>query len=284
MDRGEQGRFCQQCQKTVVDFTGMTDAEVLEYFSAGSSVCGRFLPWQLGRPLAPTPVQRNGWSGWRWVLASALMLLRPPEGSKPVKAVGVERRDSTIRKTIIETDGMVVHTTKRPKVARVVADSFRAWLPSIAKLDSVKGPGVPGTIPVVNLVMPGAGSELVGFLGAVSIVRVRKIGLDSPILQKVVDTVSALNAFRKEDFVTLYPNPVERGGALHLAWLSGEGKYQLTLLSMRGRLVAERLAEVGGAGQVDQWVLPVGLAAGVYVLRMVKDGSGRVDVREVVVR
>jgi hypothetical protein len=41
---------------------------------------------------------------------------------------------------------------------------------------------------------------------------------------------------------------------------------------------------------VDQWVLPVGLAAGVYVLRItersevLKDGSGRVDVREVVVR
>ncbi len=84
--------------------------------------------------------------------------------------------------------------------------------------------------------------------------------------------------------MTLYPNPVERGGALHLAWLSGEGKYQLTLLSMRGQLVGERVVEVGAAGQVDQWVLPLGLAAGVYVLRMVREGSSRVDVREVVVR
>jgi hypothetical protein len=331
MDRGEQGRFCQHCQKTVVDFTGMTDAEVLGYFGAGSRgarsgvagsgamgsgaigsglgsrddgsassgphICGRFLPEQLGRQLAPTPVQRNGWSGWRWVLASALMLLRPPEGSKPVKAVAVERKakDNPGRGLGDAVVGMffrVVKETKAPKkTARFVADSVRAWRPSIAKFDSVKGPEVAGTIPevagtipVVKRAMPGAGGELLGFLGGVSVVVVRKIGLDSPILQKVVDTVSALNAFRKEDFVTLYPNPVERGGALNLAWLSGEGRYQLTLLSMRGQLVGERVVEVGGTGQVDQWVLPVGLAAGVYVLRLVKEGSSRVDVREVVVR
>jgi hypothetical protein len=269
MDQGEQGRFCQHCQKTVVDFTGMTDAEVLGYFGAGSHVCGRFLPGQLGRPLPPTPVQRNGWSGWRWVLASALMLLRPPEGSKPVKAVGVERRDSTVRSYIVESDGMIVHTTKRKKkVARVVADS-------------VTGPDMARAIPVVNRAVASGEFSFVCRVGGVRISRVQS---DSTILQKLADTVSAMNIFRKEDFVTLYPNPVERGGALHLAWLSGEGKYQLTLLSMRGQLVGERVVEVGATGQVDQWVLPLGLAAGVYVLRMVREGSSRVDVREVVVR
>jgi hypothetical protein len=298
MDREERGRFCQNCQKTVVDFTGMTDAEVLGYFSAAtrgvgsrgagpggvgsqavegarsagtelaeSRICGRFLPEQLGRELLPASVQRNGWSGWRWVLASAMMVVRPPEGGKPVKAVAVE------------------------KAAGVVADSVRAWRPSIVKMDSLLGPRVPGTIPVVNKAVPGAGKELVGWLGAVSIGKaVRVKGLDSSILQKVVDTVVAWAPLRREDFVTLYPNPVARGEVLHLAWLSDVGKYQLSLLNMRGQLVAERVAEVGGAGQVDQWVLPVGLAAGVYVLRItersevLKDGSGRVDVREVVVR
>jgi hypothetical protein len=295
----DQGRHCNLCQKTVVDFTGMTDAEVLAYFSArvcdagsrgtaarepASGVCGRFLAGQLGRALTPKPVQRNGWSGWRWVLASALMLVRPPEGGKQVKTVGVERRDSTVRNTIIETDGMVFHAEKRRKnVARVVADSVRAWRPPIVKMDSVKGPELAGAIPTVN---EGVKQQpLVGYLGEVMAGAVIcRRGPDSSILQKVADTVSALNIFRKEDFVTLYPNPVERGGALHLAWLSAGGSYQLALLDMRGRLVAERLVEVGGSGQVDQWVMPVGLAAGVYVVRIVKEGNSRADVREVVVR
>jgi len=260
----------------------MTDAEVLGYFGAGSQICGRFLPEQLGRPLSPTPVQRNGWSGWRWVLASALMLLRPPEGGKPVKAVGVERRNSTVRTTIIETDGMMVYAMKmKKKAARVVADSVRSWRPSIAKMDSFKGPEALPTIPAVDGAVLGTSDSIIYKVGGARFWRVQS---DSTILEKVADTVSALNIFRKEDFVTLYPNPLERGGALHLAWLSGEGKYQLALLDMRGRLIQERIVEVSANGQVDQWVLPVGLTAGVYVLRMVREGSSRVDVREVVVR
>jgi hypothetical protein len=293
MVKGDIGRHCNLCQKTVVDFTGMTDAEVCGYFNArgrDAEVCGRFLPGQIGRPLAPAPVQRNGWSGWRWVLASALMMVRPPEGGKPVKTDSVERRDSTIRSTIIETDGMVIHVEKgRKKMARIVADSVRVWLPSIVRMDSVEGPEVTGGMPMVN---EGVKQQpLVGYLGAVTAGTVIcRRGPDSSILQKVADTVSVLNIFRKEDFVTLYPNPVERGGALHMAWLSEGGSYQLTLLDMRGRLVAERLVEVGGAGQVDQWVIPVGLAAGVYVLRItersevLREGGRRVDVREVMVR
>jgi hypothetical protein len=213
------------------------------------------------------------------------MMVRPPEGGKPVKAVGVERRDPGVRQMIIETDGMMVNTmkTKKKKVTRVVADPIRAWRPSIVRMDSLKGPEVAVTIPATNQVMEQQALE--GWMGAVSgglVIRARRI--DSSILQKVADTVAALNIFRNEDFVTLYPNPVERGGALHLAWLLETGSYQLALLDMRGRLMAERLVGVGGAGQVDQWVMPVGLAAGVYALRIVRVGNSRVDVREVVVR
>jgi hypothetical protein len=291
MDRRELGRFCQQCQKTVVDFTGMMDAEVLGYFAARGGegdVCGRFLPEQVGRGLAPGPVQRNGWAGWRWVLASMLMLVRPSERGQPAKGVAVERRvtGDTVRAPGDVTMGTPMRVIEVPKVrkkmARFVRDSVMAWRPPVIRLDSVEGPAVGSTIPVINGVVRGAGSELVGYLGAVSIRT--SVSIDTTILQKVVDTLSAWPPLRKEDFVTLYPNPVERGGALHLAWLSEEGKYELALLNMRGQLIAERVVEVSGAGQVDQWVLPVGLAAGVYVVKILKDGRARVMTREVAVR
>ena len=89
MEKREEGRHCRHCQKTVVDFTGMTDEEVFTYFEKMGflGICGRFLPGQVGRDLRPAPVQRNGWSGWKWLVASALMLIRPPEGGKPVRPV-----------------------------------------------------------------------------------------------------------------------------------------------------------------------------------------------------
>jgi hypothetical protein len=188
---------------------------------------------------------------------------------------------------------MVVRPAKmRKKVARVVRDSVGAWRPSIVRVDSVKGPEVAEAIPKVNEGVTDAGINCIHVVvgAVVKGLSIQRKGIDSSLLQKVADTVSALYIFRKEDFVTLYPNPVERGGALHLAWLSEGGSYQLALLDMRGRLVAERLVVVGGTGQVDQWVMPVWLAAGVYVVRItertevLRAGSGRVDTREVMVR
>ena len=62
------GRHCAACQKTVVDFTLKTDAEILAYFKqAGADVpCGHFRASQLARPLQPampaSPAPR--WRGW----------------------------------------------------------------------------------------------------------------------------------------------------------------------------------------------------------------------------
>ena len=46
------GRFCDQCSKTVIDFTTWTDAELYNYFyRRDEHVCGRFLNTQLGRKI-----------------------------------------------------------------------------------------------------------------------------------------------------------------------------------------------------------------------------------------
>lgn len=65
------GRHCTACQKTVVDFTHKTDAEILAALRhAASETCGRLRPDQLGRPLAaPAPAPR-----WRAWLGAALAL------------------------------------------------------------------------------------------------------------------------------------------------------------------------------------------------------------------
>jgi hypothetical protein len=50
------GSFCTSCEKVVVDFTRMTDQEVMQYMKANADrkVCGRFTEDQLGRPLSPS--------------------------------------------------------------------------------------------------------------------------------------------------------------------------------------------------------------------------------------
>jgi Secretion system C-terminal sorting domain len=53
MTHEEQGRHCNLCQKTVVDFTTMTDAQLANFFKKKTdNVCGRFYDDQLEKQIA----------------------------------------------------------------------------------------------------------------------------------------------------------------------------------------------------------------------------------------
>lgn len=64
----DKGRHCQSCNKVVVDFSVMTDRQVLDYFkNAHGNTCGRFHNDQLQRPLIEPQKQP---SKWNYFLAS----------------------------------------------------------------------------------------------------------------------------------------------------------------------------------------------------------------------
>lgn len=53
MDPVQGGAYCSHCASTVIDFSGMSDRQLADYFSNAGAlpVCGRFLPGQLNRPV-----------------------------------------------------------------------------------------------------------------------------------------------------------------------------------------------------------------------------------------
>lgn len=67
----EQGRFCNACAKEVIDFSMMTDKELVHYFSSLSNgkVCGRVLPEQLDRTISwpKEPTKRLFWY-WNYIV------------------------------------------------------------------------------------------------------------------------------------------------------------------------------------------------------------------------
>lgn len=54
----DQGRFCDSCAKSVVDFSTYSDSEILKFLAVNKDqkTCGRFHYSQLERPLIQTPV------------------------------------------------------------------------------------------------------------------------------------------------------------------------------------------------------------------------------------
>jgi hypothetical protein len=70
----DEGRFCQACTKQVVDFSTMTDQQILHFLSkASGNICGRLGNDQLSRPLIPATEQPK--AKWWWTLLMPLLLV-----------------------------------------------------------------------------------------------------------------------------------------------------------------------------------------------------------------
>lgn len=76
MTSTQQGRFCMSCRKEVIDFSVMTDKEILAHISTASkSICGRFCGDQLNRDLkAPAEPRKIWWRYWMGIAASLMLL------------------------------------------------------------------------------------------------------------------------------------------------------------------------------------------------------------------
>ena len=76
MTPSQQGRFCSACAKEVVDFTTMSDTEVLHYFldKKNEKVCGRMYPDQLNRSITkPVYPEKKKW--WYWNYAAMFLVM-----------------------------------------------------------------------------------------------------------------------------------------------------------------------------------------------------------------
>ncbi len=73
MNPTQQGRFCNSCAKQVIDFSVMSDVEILSYFNKiDDKTCGRFSSNQLLRPLQETKLEKK--KGWQWLVATLTSL------------------------------------------------------------------------------------------------------------------------------------------------------------------------------------------------------------------
>lgn len=100
MSKDEKGRFCMACNKQVIDFSNMTDQQIVDYMvSASGNVCGRFTDTQLNRPLHSNT---SGQAAHKWWLSLCFPLFigitRGMSQGKPVVKYKTHARKTTQRK------------------------------------------------------------------------------------------------------------------------------------------------------------------------------------------
>lgn len=87
------GAFCSSCSKEVIDFTSLTDQQIIDFFkSQNNNTCGRFRPEQLTRYHFAQDSINPGWKLWRaGLVALVIALVGKPSFGQSAKPVSIER-------------------------------------------------------------------------------------------------------------------------------------------------------------------------------------------------
>jgi hypothetical protein len=113
----EQGRFCGSCQKVVVDFSKMSDKEMLDTISktAGQSLCGRFANDQLNRKIEPAINRRRFSVPYIWnILLAGMLFFESCDDSTTgeVERVEVVEDNETLGKISVDEDSVCTRPTE----------------------------------------------------------------------------------------------------------------------------------------------------------------------------
>ncbi|WP_409416838.1 carboxypeptidase-like regulatory domain-containing protein [Flavobacterium sp. PS2] len=94
----EKGRFCNNCQKNVIDFTKASDREILMAYTKNNILCGRFNSTQLNRKIT-TQKEKNSY----WTIAAASVITFLGLGEQSVKAQEATKTEQTDTKQLNDT-------------------------------------------------------------------------------------------------------------------------------------------------------------------------------------
>ena len=317
-----QGRFCGSCNKTVVDFATMTDQQVLDWLSGHTgSVCGRFHPRQLNRPLTAQPLKKPT-RYWHYFVALLLSSTELTAQSQPAQPVNTQQLPfGRENRHLLGDTVMVPGLTSPPAVlrSRVVDDKGIPVSGATIMYKEHKGVSADGegnfSIPAVYLI--GVRTLTISAVGyeplkvdvdkldmsaamqpllvmnmepmmvgeVVSVVRHRRSRKKAvaDTLAKIKDTIISCISPIKNNF-TVYPNPVARGNSITItAQVDKPGTYIVQLFDLSGTLLQSTTAAREQLSGAMQLTLPGKLSPGTYIVRLSHPGMNKPYTQQIIV-
>jgi len=282
MQPAEKGRHCAACAKTVIDFTAMSDTEIIRYMSqAGHNVCGRLAPNQINRPLIPlTPPQKNKLPAWPLLLTSLLLTHDEPQHHRQL--IPQESTISPQKDALVFTDTLSIDTIE------VSMAPTLGFITSIIP-DTPPPPPAPAKTDTTTDTTTHLMGDTVIYTRQTSafqtiIDTVKKIISDTLSVIPQKQTTSPVPDIPTTSALTLYPNPIPRGNTLHISWQTEPGAYHLSLFSSSGNLIQEKIVDINDTKQVSEWTISANLPAGIYFLRVLRPERNYQYTRQLVVQ
>ncbi len=292
------GRFCGSCQKTVVDFSVMSDRQIAEFFKKpATATCGRFMPDQLNRVIQMPP-KRLQWLRYMLTIAIPAFLMSCKLGAKQAtqgKMLGTEQRliGDTITKVIAPpppTVGMIIErpidrikgrvsNAKHSKVSpikRCTIQPIKNDSDCFSKAPFVFQPVASNV--KIDSSLTDEMKGLQGIAGGISFIKISSFKKKAAI-----PLIPQLTPAKPASFF-IYPNPVKASSSFTIEWkMIDKGTYQLAIQNSTGQMVQEEEISIDNENARATIQLK-SVVAGLYFVQLTNKKNGKRFTEKLVVK
>jgi hypothetical protein len=301
----EKERFCDSCATQVMDFTTMTDQEVLRHLAAGNgSICGRIHKDQLQRALHDSDRKRR--KGWQLLMAGvASLFFSVVKGNAQKKVVREEPKSgllTTNTSSLFTQQMQQAEITLKGKVVNAEQDALlNGYVLNPVSLEKIlvnkQGQFVMKASEQLDAVLVGAkgfdsrmvpisffkNSDTTITLNATDTTITGIGGFDKGDLSGTNIIMGGITSFEKMEtkdsvvtfvkkifnnaFFKILPNPSTKGG-VGIA-VKQAGTYTVHIFDNNSKLMHVQEITVNAKGEVVQIVFPGCMVKGTYYIRLI---------------
>ncbi len=228
-----QGKHCNACQKTVVDFTAMTDAQLAQFFKKKTNnVCGRFYDDQLEKQIA-LPKRELPWLKYFFTITLPAFLFSQKSWGQKSSI----RENTVLVEKQIKAEEILCYASK---IAKVKKDS-------IVDLEEVF---------VKSNVTQGRLRISMG-----DVAYSKSVQLTNPIKEKSI-------LENKSSGVSIFPNPISSNSKLNIVWDKPISTNQyIEIFDSKGSLVQKEIVIIS-AKTKTAFVNIKKIIAGMYFIKI----------------
>jgi uncharacterized protein YegP (UPF0339 family) len=304
MTPSDKGRFCGSCQKTVIDFTIMSDRQLAEFFKKPpSSVCGRVYDDQLNRDII-IPKKRIPWVKYFFQFSlPAFLVSMKANSQKPKTLIGdttyctsimdkveapkAHSEDKIIKGQILDDRGNKISfatiSIKNTKMG-VQADAegiFKINVPLNSTLIfsavgyNSKEIALDGKTVNLIVVFETKDIALAGEVVMVGYITPKRPKA-TPLIKNLVDT-----AFKR---FLIYPSPIQRSSSFKIKPNKIDaGEYVVSIMSLNGEVVQAKELTVESKKKILDFQLK-DFASGTYIVRFSNKRTGATYSEKIIVQ
>lgn len=291
MDAAKQGKFCNACQKTVIDFTLMSDNELAAFFKkSDENVCGRFANEQLNTDLQ-IPAKKIPWLKYFFQITIPAFLLSFKASAQTNTLKGkvayVENKKPSKNAEVKSDTGRIV-------IGRAIDDNGNPVRFASVRIKETRNGTATDSAGHFKITLPASHSVLVftavGFdAQELDFKNITSREITLKLWEGALGEVIVIAPKRKASLIepsksfTIFPNPVSNCSKLNIKWQNKIASDQsVEIFNEAGNLLQQQQVKVERKTN-QQSVDLKSLSAGTYIIKITDNKTQRSSSQQFVV-